>query len=115
MNNFSEWLSKEIKLRGWEQADLARAAKIDPGNLNRIINHNQKPGIDYCVKIAKALDYSAEDILRMVGWLPRESDPRNIWIRRLLEFSDVLPEAEWEELFYIAQGKKDRIVRRGEV
>ncbi len=71
---FGEWLSEELKDRGWSKADLARAAGISPPHITRIVNGDQMPGNEVIVAIARALDLPPDEVFRRVAGLPLKEE-----------------------------------------
>lgn len=90
MNNFITWLEGQLRDREWTAAQLSRKAKIK-GNatINRILSGQRNPGVEVCLKIARALGEPEEKVLRLAGHLtiPVDSQPssdektmiRDIW------------------------------------
>jgi transcriptional regulator with XRE-family HTH domain len=70
--DFSQWLKNEMKIRGWRQADLARATGIDSSVFSRILNLEREPSPDTCRAIAKALVLPPEVVFRKAGFLPEK-------------------------------------------
>lgn len=70
MDHFSEWLREQLKIRGWDQAELARRSGITPGQISRIITAMRQPGPDAVNGIATALRVPAEEVMRRAGLLP---------------------------------------------
>jgi transcriptional regulator with XRE-family HTH domain len=68
--DFAQWLKKEIQIRGWRQADLARAARIDSSVFSRILNLEREPSPETCRAIARALNLPPETVFRRAGLLP---------------------------------------------
>jgi len=71
--SFDEWISEEIKKRRWTQNELARAAGLSSGLVSRIMN-GQRPGLQVCKDLARALDLPIDTVLELAGHLPREDD-----------------------------------------
>lgn len=75
---FVSWLEKQLRERDWTAAQLSRRAKIK-GNatVNRILSGARNPGVEVCLKIARALGEPEEKVLRLAGHLtiPVESRP----------------------------------------
>lgn len=69
---FAQWLTGELKLRGWKPADLARQAKISSSQVSFMLNEQRVPSAQTCNAIADALGYPPEYIHRRAGHLPPE-------------------------------------------
>ena len=70
MDNFSEWLKRELNQRGWSQRELARRAGVSATAINDTINQKTRPGWDLCTAIARAFDMSEEEVFRIATLLP---------------------------------------------
>lgn len=70
MENFSDWLQNQLDERGWKQADLARASKLDTAVISNVINQRRKAGEVVCRAIAAAFNMSPETVFRAAGILP---------------------------------------------
>lgn len=69
MNDFSEWLEKEMNRRGIGVRELARMADISPAGISKVINQYRDPGPDLCRAIARALKLPEEEIFIRAGLL----------------------------------------------
>ena len=74
MSTFVEWIYGELNQHGWTQAELARRSHITPAALSRILNGDRQPGVDTIVGLTRALNVSADEILRRAGLLPMAAD-----------------------------------------
>jgi transcriptional regulator with XRE-family HTH domain len=72
-NDFTSWLLKQIDKRGWNQSELARRAEISHGRISQVLS-GDKPGADFCVAIARALNMSAYYVLGQAGIVPLEPE-----------------------------------------
>ncbi|MBI9042889.1 MAG: helix-turn-helix transcriptional regulator [Anaerolineaceae bacterium] len=90
---FVEWIRKEIEIRGWTQAELARRSGLSSGSLNNIISGSRNPGIESCTAIAKAMRVKPDFVLKMAGLLPQSQDqPQNPRSMQLLNLFEELSE-----------------------
>lgn len=71
--DFTNWLTYELKLRGWDQAELARRSGVTTAQISRIITGERKTGPEVSRKIARALHLPPEEVFRQAGLLPRQS------------------------------------------
>ena len=87
---FSKWLQGELDRRGWNQADLCRAARLSPALISRIMTGTRNPGPDACKAIAKALGYETEFVFRKAGLLTDKGkiDRRTATIAGMAEHLD---------------------------
>ena len=72
--DFSEWLREEMKRRGLNQSDLARAANVTRAAINGIMTGARGPGQDLCNAIAQAFSMPPEEVFRKAGLLPPSHD-----------------------------------------
>ena len=73
--SFSSWLGREMARRDWSQADLARQAGVTRGAISNLFTEYRRPGIELCLGLATALDYSITTILARAGYI--DIDPNN--------------------------------------
>lgn len=93
MEIFSKWILDELNRRGWPPAELARKARIDTGNLSRILSGTRKVGPDVCNSIAEALGLPPELVFRKAGLLPEFPNERRD-TGLMLEMFNRLPDDE---------------------
>ncbi len=106
--DFSDWLSKEIKKRGWSEAELARRANIPRQIINNYINRQRKkPDSDVLVAIARALNLPPETVFRAAGLLPPVSPNSEHQQEFLYLLSQLSPE-EQEEILELLRFKTER-------
>lgn len=106
MENFGDWLIKEIENRNWSQSDLVKAAGISRGTLSNIISGTRGTGEKSLISIANALNISPITIFRKAGMLPEvgEQSSMDDWQHVL----DQLSPEEQEEIRQIAVLKIER-------
>jgi transcriptional regulator with XRE-family HTH domain len=106
MENFGDWLLKELESRNWSQSDLVKAAGISRGTLSNIISGTRGVGEKSLISIANALNISPITIFRKAGILPdsEEGVAFDDWQHLLKKLS---PE-EQEEMRQIALMKIER-------
>jgi transcriptional regulator with XRE-family HTH domain len=75
VNNFVTWLTGEMDRRGWNNSELGRRAGLVPSAISQVISGTRNPGLEFCIKIAKPLDMTPEEVLMRAGLLPRLSAP----------------------------------------
>jgi len=88
MSEFVDWLNDELEKRGWSYNELGRRADLSSGGVSIVMTERQKPGYQFCIKVALALKDSPERVLRLAGLLPTRPDPdpyfevlENLWDR----------------------------------
>ena len=75
-----EWLSEELKKRGWSYRELGRRAGLSNSAVVVVMNNKSGAGPSFCQAIAGALGLPIEEVYRLAGLLPRfeagtEGDP----------------------------------------
>lgn len=70
IEDFGTWLKSELDVRGWRQADLAKAANLHSGSVSNVLNGQRRPGPDFVMGVARALKLPAEEVFRRAGLLP---------------------------------------------
>ncbi len=104
MDNFGDWLDKQLKLLDLSQADLSRTTGITTAHMSRLISGQRKPGNDAILSIARALKIPPEDVFRAAGILPPAIDPNHTpslgeWMKM---FTDADPDTR-EQLLAMAR------------
>lgn len=77
MDNFTEWLNDQLKMRGWINVDLARAARISESQISRVISGGRQPGPDFCTAVARGLGLDPVLVFRNAGLLPEADRPED--------------------------------------
>lgn len=102
MQTFPEWLERQLKVRGWTQAELIRRSGLSRGGMANILAGNRQPSPDSCIQIAKALSLPPETVLRIAGHIPNEGDPPGKEMRDLIDLMNSLTVEERRELLRYA-------------
>ncbi len=101
--SFGDWLHAELVHRGWSQAHLARRANTSRSTINDLVKKRRPPGTDICIRIAQALNYPADDVLRIAGHLPPAGNHvTDLSLAELLEVARQLNVDDRAELLQIA-------------
>lgn len=108
--SFTQWLTEQLKNKGWSQADLAKKAGISRGTVTNLLTGNRKPGPDACTAIAHALNLPPTTVFRKAGLLP-EKPESNFLIDKLIHLVSKLPQEEIEDLADSAEAKLERLAR----
>lgn len=106
MDNFSEWLKKELNDRNWKQADLVRESKLDSAVISNIINGKRKAGESTARAIAKALGLPVDYVFEIADILPKKNElsPAR---RKLLHMSEDLPDSDVELAITMLEQRKE--------
>lgn len=102
-NNLVDWLTEEIENRGWSLRELGRRAGLSHATISNILSGQTNPGLDFCVGIARALDVSAESVLRRADLLPRRAEETESR-REMLYLFDQLTEETQETVITMLRG-----------
>ncbi len=73
MKDFTDWLIKKVRARGWSNNELGRQVGVSSSAISFILTGKQKPSLQLCMKIAQVLDKSPIYVLRRAGLLPPAS------------------------------------------
>jgi len=85
--DFTEWLTNELTVKGWDQAELSRRSGITTAHISRIMTGQRHPGSDALSGIARALRLPPEDVFRRAGLLPPK---RGVTANDMARYDDVL-------------------------
>lgn len=104
MNDFKEWLEKEMHEREWSMADLARYAGVARGSVANVLRGDRNPGKDFCDGISRAFKISPEVVYRRAGLLPPQSygDENR---QELIHLYDLMSESSREDIIDFARMK----------
>jgi transcriptional regulator with XRE-family HTH domain len=115
MENFPEWIEKQLVQRDWRPSDLARVAGIADATLSRILNETRKAGPETCVAIARALRIPPERVFRKARLLPPliagDDDDS---IQEMIEILRRLPAPERLDLLEYMEYRYQRYERKRE-
>lgn len=86
MNNFGEYLRQQRKERNISLNELARRAKVDPGNLSRLERGERTtPSAEMLARIADGLNKPRAEIFTAAGYLDYSDDDQGIDIKEVIE------------------------------
>jgi len=74
MITFVEWLKEGMKQRNWRQVDLCQAAGLSSSAVSNVLNGRKKPGVKFCISVAKAFKTSPIYVLRLAGLVDESLD-----------------------------------------
>lgn len=72
--NFSEWVTKELEIRGWSRSEAARRGHISPSMFDKVINGYSKPGTKFLDGIARAFGMDPILVYRKAGLIPNGNE-----------------------------------------
>ena len=99
--DFAEWLIKELRNRGWTQADLARESGLTSGGIAHLVNRTRNPTAESCKVIARALRYPPEIVFRAAGLLPSKPAADELAERAEHLYNLLAPENQYKALEYL--------------
>lgn len=98
MTNFPEWLSGELKHRGWKQIDLAEFSGIAQTSISRVMSGMRSPGPNMCNQIAKALKVPPEEVFKAAGLIDSPALPEDKkTFREILEITKAMSDDQLKE------------------
>jgi len=71
-DTFVDWINEQLQIRGWSMREFGRQIGVSPSHTARIVNGEVIPSVNLIDDIARALDTSAEIVMRKAGLLPPE-------------------------------------------
>lgn len=95
------WLAQELNRRQWSHRELARQTDFSQAYVSRILSGEQNPSVNFCHKIAAALDIAPESVLRLAGILPPiepASTADSSILQELIELARNLPPQQQKQL-----------------
>jgi transcriptional regulator with XRE-family HTH domain len=114
---FTDWLTKEVKQRGWSFRELGRRASLSSGAISKVTTGMIDPTWEFCAKIADALDVPTVDVFQRAGLLPKMPETRRREFERITDILAALPEGPiYEEttaaIAAIAESARRRALER---
>jgi transcriptional regulator with XRE-family HTH domain len=112
MNNFADWLLKQMMEKGWSQSELARMSGLTRSTISYYLSPKSKsPDETALRKISKALKLPPETVFRAAGLLPPQS-PETELINRIVHLTSELPEEDQADILEYAQMRHRRAEER---
>ncbi|HAF62041.1 MAG TPA: hypothetical protein DCK95_06920 [Anaerolineaceae bacterium] len=113
-NTFTDWLNTELNVRNWSYADLSKKSGISQAHISKVFSGQRGVGIEFCEKIARALDLPTSLVFRKAGILPPE--PEKTKQREELNYLfDKFPEDEKSDLLKYMRIKLMMFERDGKI
>lgn len=95
------WLSEELKQRQWSHRELARQSGLSNSLVSKTLSGKMNPSIAFCYKVAQALEYPPEFVLKLAGILPPaspDSASNDSALQELIELAKRLPPEDQAEI-----------------
>lgn len=107
MESLREWLSRQMRLRGWSARELSRQANISDASVLRALGTTKRSkdspaSWDVLYQIAKALRTDPSAIFRRAGLMEREP-PQVTHERELLNMFRQLPVEHQNHMLFFAE------------
>lgn len=93
MENFGEWLKKQIETKKISQKELSQMSGVTPAQISRIIGGTRGVGPDALMGISRALKLPPDLVFQKAGLLPPKTDDTPLE-RTILALVKSLPENE---------------------
>jgi transcriptional regulator with XRE-family HTH domain len=65
--DFVTWIQREMDAHGWSQSELARRGGFTPTAINKILNRERMPGVEFCKGVARAFGMRDIEVMRIAG------------------------------------------------
>ena len=115
MTKLIEFLTTELRTRGWFASDLARASGVSDAAISNVLSGSRGAGPDLCNKLARGLKLPSEIIFRMAGLLEEPSttlDPddltQDVTYHQLVDILKQMTVSERRELYEYARYRHQR-------
>lgn len=109
--DFVTWLNNELNKRGWSNSELHRRSGMATSTISMVLGGQKKPGWEFCLAIATALNEPPEKIFRIAGLLPALPSSEDETLRESIDILKSLsPQQRKEVLRYLRflhQGGKE--------
>ena len=102
MNEFSNWLLKEIKEAGLSYSEISRRGGPSHARISQVIS-SAKPGLDFCIGIAHVLNIPRKRVFRKAGFLPSRPHVIGEQKEELDDYYEALSQADRGRLVAIAK------------
>ena len=102
MNDFPDWLRKELEKRNWSQADLARRSGISAPQITRVLSGERSFSSDSLLAIAKAFKLPPEHVFQAAGILPPKSEEDKL-IEQIIALTEGLSEESKKDIYEYAR------------
>ena len=110
---FIDWLVSELRARGWSHNRLAQEAGIAQSTISMIVKGRNRPGLDFCVGVARALGVTEVEVLRRAGLITAfEPDVDPLTLQSIRDALQETTAAERQELLEIMYFHLNQMRRR---
>ena len=106
MENFGDWLLKQLREKQISQSELARLAGVSKGTISNLINGTKGAGQDSLSAIARALHLPAELVFEKAGVLPPKQELSPIK-RAVLYLAQDLPDSDLQMVLALLEQRTD--------
>ena len=102
MSELADWMKDRVGENGWSNNELGRRAGLSSASISLVMTGRQKPGLRFCLGVAKALDEPPERVLRLAALLPPAPE-RDEVVEELLFHFERMPEDAQKHFLVIAR------------
>ncbi len=113
MEDFADYVVKEMNNRGWDQSELSRRSGITTSQLSRVINRESRPGLDFCKRLAKAYGLRDVDVMRIAGLIDSDADSKEFTapIRNTIRYMQDMDEKDQADVEALVNALRTRRLR----
>jgi transcriptional regulator with XRE-family HTH domain len=97
---FTKWLLDEMDERHWNMSDLAQQAGLSQPTISLVMSEARRPGLEFCIGVAKAFKLPPERVLRRASLLPPVTTEDDATIQDLSDILRRLPPDALEEAIW---------------
>ena len=103
-SELTNWVKTQLQKRHWSIRELARQSGISQPLISQVLSGKKAPSVNFCYRIAKALDELPETLMRLANILPSlpEGSDDSATIE-LTEIARTLPEDKRKQLLDFAR------------
>jgi transcriptional regulator with XRE-family HTH domain len=113
--HFSDWLEKEIDMRGWSMSELARRCDVSRPAISRVVSGERGAGPELCRAIAHAFEMPEEKVFRIAGLLSQLPAPEEDFpFTEVLDLMKNLPPDERLEILQYVRWRYKRHVHESQ-
>lgn len=114
---FFDWIIQQRDKRGWNDAELSKAADVSHSNLSLIMSGQRNITFDFCTGLAKAFRIRPEFVLYHAGLLTKpaiaKDELNDDEVELIQNYRSLSPEHQ-EALKNVASGLSSRFGQKGE-
>ena len=106
MENFGDWLLKELREAKISQSEFSRRSGLSKGTISNLINGTKGAGQDSLIAIARALKLPTDLVFEKAGLLPPKVELSPIK-RKLAHLAENLPDSDLEMVIALLEQRQN--------